>query len=192
MRSDEQEGGGRAKVATSPAGAFRIRRLNHAVLYVADIDRSVKFYTEVLGFETISRLEAAAAAFLRAPGSANHHDLGLFGLGPAAQRPTRGQTGLYHLAWQVDTIDELVAARAALAAAGALVGESSHGAAKSLYAQDPDGNEFETMWMVPRKDWGRYEREAVVEPLDLAADVERWSGIGTANQTDLLSADDVR
>ena len=84
------------------------------------------------------------------------------------------------LAWQVDTIDELEQARKVLAEAGAFTGESSHGATKSLYGADPDGNEFEIMWMLPRADWGDFENTASIERLDLAAEVSRWSGVPTA------------
>lgn len=157
-------------------------RLNHAVLFVADLDRSVRFYTDVFGMDVITREPRANAAFLRLPRSGNHHDLGLFGVGPAAEPKRRGAIGLYHLAWQLDTIDELADARQSLLDAGAYVGESSHGATKSLYGADPDGNEFELMWMLPREDWGPYEQSAVVEPLDLDAEVQRWSGVPTAGQ----------
>jgi catechol 2,3-dioxygenase-like lactoylglutathione lyase family enzyme len=95
-------------------------RLNHAVLFVADLARAEHFYTEVFGMEVAAREPRANAAFLRLPRSGNHHDLGLFGVGPAASPKRRGGIGLYHLAWQVDTIDELVLARKTLAEAGAL------------------------------------------------------------------------
>jgi catechol-2,3-dioxygenase len=88
--------------------------------------------------------------------------------------------GLYHLAWQVDTIDELEAARTTLAELGAYTGESSHGATKSIYGADPDGNDFEVMWMLPREDWGVHENAAPVERLNLSGEVERWSGVGTS------------
>lgn len=160
-----------------------IRRLNHAVLFVSDLDRAIGFYTDVLGFETIERLEGRMnAAFLRASDSQNHHDLGLFGLGPGAQRPPRGTTGLYHLAWQVDTVDQLAAMRDRLLGSGALTGESSHGATLSLYGADPDGNEFEVQWMLPREAWGEYATKGVVERLDLPAEVAKWSGVGTADE----------
>jgi len=155
-------------------------RLNHAVLFVADLDRSVAFYTEVFGFDVIDREDQINAAFLRLPGSSNHHDLGLFGVGEAAPPKARGGIGLYHLAWQLDTIDDLVEFRDRLAAAGAYTGESSHGVTKSLYGADPDGNEFEIMWMVPREAWGEYADKGVVERLDLAAEVAQWSGVRTA------------
>jgi catechol-2,3-dioxygenase len=157
-----------------------VRRLNHAVLFVSELHRAVEFYQRVLGMTVIAGEPRANAAFLRAGGSDNHHDLGLFGLGSAASRPPRGHVGLYHLAWQVDTIDDLVAAREVLLASGVLRGESSHGATKSLYGVDPDGNEFEIMWMLPRARWGDYESSAPVEALDLPAELSRWSGVSTA------------
>jgi catechol-2,3-dioxygenase len=159
---------------------MQINRLNHAVLFVSDLDRALAFYEEVFGFGVIAREPRANAAFLRAPGSDNHHDLGLFGLGPDAAPRQRHQVGLYHLAWQVPTIDDLAAARDELAMAGALTGESSHGATKSLYGADPDGNEFEIMWMLPRDAWGEHESKAIIERLDLADEISRWTGVVTA------------
>ena len=155
-------------------------RLNHAVLFVADVERSVRFYTDVFGMDVVTREPRANAAFLRLPRSGNHHDLGLFGVGPAGGPKRPGAIGLYHLAWQLDTIDELAAARQALRDAGAYTGESSHGATKSLYGADPDGNEFEIMWMLPHEEWGAYDNAAPVDHLDLAAEVARWSGVRTA------------
>jgi catechol-2,3-dioxygenase len=153
-------------------------RLNHAVLYVAELERSERFYRDVFGMEVIARVPRANAAFLRLPRSGNHHDLGLFGIGGAG--PKQRGVGLYHLAWQVDTIDELAAARDALRAALAYTGESSHGATKSIYGADPDGNEFEIMWMLPREAWGDYETAAPIDHLDLAGELRRWSGVRTA------------
>ena len=167
------------------AMSFSPVRLNHAVLFVADLDRAERFYRNVFGMEVIAREPRANAAFLRLPRSGNHHDLGLFGIGADSGPKQRG-IGLYHLAWQVDTIDELAAARDALIAAGASTGQSSHGATKSLYGADPDGNEFEVMWMLPREAWGAYESAAPIDHLDLAAELARWSGVSTAGAADLL------
>src|SRR6476469_2498958 len=154
-------------------------RLNHAVLFVADLERSIAFYEAAFGMTVMAREPRADAAFLRLPRSGNHHDLGLFGVGAQPPRP-RGSIGLYHLAWQVDTIAELEQARLTLAEIGAFTGESSHGATKSVYAADPDGNEFEVMWMLPRETWGEFENAAPVERLDLAGEVRRWGGVRTA------------
>jgi catechol-2,3-dioxygenase len=149
-----------------------VTRLNHAVLFVRDLDRAVDFYRRAFGFEVISEM-TGKAAFLRAQGSVNHHDLGLFA-SPSQTRPPLGTPGLYHLAWEVPTIHDLAAARATLAQFSALVGESDHGATKSLYGKDPDGNEFEIMWLVPREDWGEYERDAIIERLDLERELGRY------------------
>ena len=162
-------------------------RLNHAVLFVAELDRSVRFYTELLGMEVAATEPRANAAFLRLPRSGNHHDLGLFAVGTAGGPKRRGAIGLYHLAWQVDTIDELVDARRVLLESGAFSGESSHGATKSIYAADPDGNEFEVMWMLPRSSWGEFENAAPIEHLDLDAEVARWSGVKTGAELQIAS-----
>ncbi len=151
-----------------------VARLNHAVLYVRDLDRASTFYQRAFGFEEIAR-EFGQMAFLRAPGSSNHHDLGLAAVGANAPRPPRGATGLYHLAWEVPAIADLARAAAVLAELDALTGMSDHGATKSLYGHDPDGNEFEVMWMVPRDQWGEYDRRAIVQPLDLDRELARWA-----------------
>ena len=122
---------------------------------------------------------------------ATTHDLGLFGVGAQPPRQ-RGGLGLYHLAWQVDTIEELREARDTLAQLDAPTGESSHGATKSVYGRDPDGNEFEVMWMLPRDQWGEFADAAPVERLDLAADVRRWAGVRTAAELVPLDAEAVR
>jgi catechol-2,3-dioxygenase len=155
-----------------------VRRLNHAVLYVADVAAAVDFYTATLGFEV--RLDIPGrAAFLRAPGSANDHDLGLFQVADGV-RPEGDYLGLYHLAWEVGTLAELAEIRERLQARGALAGASDHRVSKSLYAKDPSGIEFEVMWRVPAQDW---EREMsggpMIRPLDLDAELARWGDLMT-------------
>ena len=157
-------------------------RLNHAVLFVSDLDRALAFYADAFGALVVAREPRANAAFLRMPHSDNHHDLGLFGIGAGAPPRARGTVGLYHLAWQVDTVDELEEARLTLANLDAFTGESSHGATKSVYGVDPDGNEFEVMWMLPRDAWGDFEHTATTERLDLAGEVSRWGGRRTAGR----------
>jgi catechol-2,3-dioxygenase len=130
-----------------------VKRLNHAVLYVRDAELTARFYIDVLGFEIAEQMQGAY--FLRATGSDNHHDIGLFSIGPNSIRPTSGtHVGLYHLAWEVTDIQDLVGIRETLIARGVFVGESDHGASISLYAEDPDGNEFEVFWPVPKEEWG--------------------------------------
>ena len=149
-----------------------VRRLNHAVLYIRDVDRAVDFYRDALGFEVVHALPGRAA-FLRAGGSDNDHDLGLFALGAGAPGPEQGAVGLYHLAWEVGTLGELVDTARRLTERGALVGSSDHGVSKSLYAKDPDGNEFEVMWRVPREGWPTQESVAGPRRLDLDAELAR-------------------
>ena len=161
--------------------AFAVARLNHAVLYVRDAHRAADFYRRVFGFEVVSEEFGGRAVFMRAGGGSNHHDLGLFEVGPSAPRPPRGSTGLYHLAWEVPTIDDLAAAREALSEAGALGGASDHGVSKSLYGADPDGNEFEIMWSVPREAWGEFAERATVMPLDLDSELRRWGSAATSS-----------
>ena len=140
-----------------------VRRLNHAVLYVSDLDRSVEFYERLFGFKVIAR--QGPMAFLRAKGSPNHHDLGLLSLGRGTPRPEPGTTGLYHLAWELGSIQELAAAREELLKLGAMSGESDHGATKSVYGADPDGNEFELMVLLPKEKWGRWEHDVTTSRL---------------------------
>jgi catechol-2,3-dioxygenase len=123
-----------------------LRRLQHLVLWVSDVERSVRFYQEVLGFEVTARYPRAA--FLKIPGSADDHHLGLFEQ-PGIGQPVEGVARMYHSAWEVGELTDLVRARRRLAEARALVGASDHGVSLSLYAKDPDGLEFEIFWTVP-------------------------------------------
>jgi len=153
-----------------------ITRLNHAVLYVRDADRSAGFYSGVLGFRRLP-MQFRGAAFLQAPGSTNDHDLGLFSVGQDAGPSAAGRqsVGLYHLAWEVDTLDELERLAGVLSDRGALVGASDHGTTKSLYGKDPDGIEFEIAWIVPADllDDAARSHKGVL-PLDLPAEKQRY------------------
>lgn len=167
-----------------------IHRLNHAVLYVRNVARSVAFYRDVLGFAPITAMsEMPGAAFLRAPESTNDHDLGLFEVGGEATSSPAGRTsvGLYHLAWEVDTLDDLQVLAEHLRDAGALVGASDHSTTKSLYGQDPDGLEFEIAWIVPADllDDVALAGRTTIRPLDLQREIARYGaktvgGIGVS------------
>ncbi len=150
-----------------------VRRLNHAVLYVHGLERTVEFYRSTLGFEV--RMEIPGrAAFLRAPGSANDHDLGLFEIGTGRapdRRPSRALPpglGGRHARGPGRHAGQA-------GAAGALVGESDHRVSKSLYAKDPSGIEFEVLWRVPVQDWEAEMAEGgMTLPLDWDATLARW------------------
>jgi catechol-2,3-dioxygenase len=152
------------------------------VLFVRDIQRSVEFYTNVLGFKRIDMTPEgfAGAAFLQAPGSTNDHDLGLFEIGAEAGPSDAGRTtvGLYHLAWEIDTLEEMRQLATSLAQHGALAGSSDHGTTKSLYGKDPDGLEFEIAWIIPadRLDEAAREARKQIRRLDLDRDIARYGG----------------
>lgn len=166
-----------------------VTRLNHAVLYVRDVEASRNFYQEALGFKTLM-FAAGRAAFLRAEASTNDHDLGLFQMGAGAAPSGAGQhaVGLYHLAWEVDTLAELRRVAERLATMGSLVGASDHSTTKALYAHDPDGIEFEVCWVVPAdrlNDDLVKESKSGVKPLDIEAEIARYGaelrgGIGVS------------
>lgn len=168
-----------------------VQRLNHAVLYVRDVSRSVRFYGEVLGFRQVAGFPGAA--FLQAEGSNNDHDLGLFQVGEQAVDSSagKGSVGLYHLAWEVDTLGELSRMADRLASAGALVGASDHSTTKALYAKDPDGIEFEVSWLLPGDliDDEVIAGKATTRPLDLERELLRYGadtrgGVGVSFATD--------
>jgi catechol-2,3-dioxygenase len=156
-----------------------IFQLNHAVLFVNDLQESVEFYTDVLGFRTVDMGGLRGAAFLKAADSTNDHDLGLFEA-PGADPSGAGRTtvGLYHLAWEVDTLDELARTAMRLAEADALGGTSDHGTTKSLYGRDPNGLEFEIVWIIPADLLTDEDREASkrIRPLDLDREIRRFGG----------------
>lgn len=160
-----------------------IHRLNHAVLYVRDAERSARFYEDALGFRRLP-LPFPGAVFMQAEGSNNDHDLGLFSIGEgAADSPAgRQSVGLYHLAWEVDTLEDLAEISERLAERGALVGATDHGTTKALYGRDPDGIEFEVSWLVPA-DLITEDIVMTSQRLDLAREIEHYgadtlSGIG--------------
>ena len=151
-----------------------VAKLNHAVLFVRDAEVAAEFYQRLFGFEVVGNEGGGRAIFMRAGGGSNHHDLGLFSVGEGAPRPPRGSVGLYHLAWEVPTIEDLATAARELQEAGALGGATDHGVSKSLYGADPDGNEFEIMWRVPSEAWTDEEARGTMRALNLPAEVARW------------------
>ena len=128
---------------TSTVTPIKVKRLQHVVLQVSDVERSTKFYCDVLGLE-LNRTRPNGAAFLHIPNSGNDHDLALF---PGASAPANPQAaGLVHAAWELDSLEALAHAREVLQAYGALDGETNHGMSFSVYGRDPDGLQFECFW----------------------------------------------
>jgi catechol-2,3-dioxygenase len=149
---------------TTTTTGIGLRRLQHLVLWVSNVERSVRFYCDLLGFEVKHRYPNAA--FLKIPGTPDDHHLGLFEQ-PGVDAPHEGVARMYHSAWEVGALTDLVTAQRRLVEAGALVGSSDHGVSLSLYAKDPDGLEFEIFWTRPD---GVPTR---TRPLDLAGELAR-------------------
>ena len=129
-------------------------RIGHVHLKVANLERSLVFYRDVLGFEVTQRL-GSQAAFLSAGGY--HHHIGLNTWESAGgQPPPPGATGMYHLAILYPTREELAdALRRLLAAEVPLEGASDHGVSEAIYLRDPDGNGIELYWDRPKEQWPR-------------------------------------
>jgi catechol 2,3-dioxygenase len=143
--------------------------MGHVHLKVADLERALRFYRDVLGFELTQRF-GLSAAFLSAGGY--HHHIGLntweSAGGPA---PAAGTTGLYHLAVLYPTRAELGDALRRLQKAGIpLEGASNHGVSEALYLRDPDNNGVELYWDRPKEEWPRTADGGLAmytSPLDL-------------------------
>ena len=112
-----------------------VTRLNHAVLYVRDAERAAAFYQDVLGFEVVT--EMPGAAFLRAAGTDNHHDLGLFSIGPTPPAPSRAGSASTTSPGRSRRIEDLADWPHTLRDAGALVGASDHGVVEVALRQGP-------------------------------------------------------
>ena len=151
--------------------------VGHAHLKVSDLERSVAFYRDVLGFEVTQRM-GGAAAFLSAGGY--HHHLGLNTWeSKAGPPPARGSTGLYHIAFRYPSRAALGKALRRLHAHGvALEGASDHGVSEALYLRDPDGNGLELYWDRPEEAWPRDAQgsldmhSAALDLRDLAREAE--------------------
>jgi catechol 2,3-dioxygenase len=139
-------------------------RIGHVVLKVRDLDRSLAFYRDLLGFTVVSEL-SNVMIFLAADGQ-NHHDLALLRVGQQAPAPVPSAVGLYHVAIQLADWEAVRRAHALLTERGLLRGAIDHGVSRSLYTADPDGNEIELYCDAPRSEWeGRVDEVMTVKPL---------------------------
>jgi len=117
--------------------------LGHVVFYVKDLERSLGFYRDLVGFKEVGRIFNGMAAALTS--GRTHHELLLIQVGEAPSPPTGSRRGLYHIGIKVgDSLDELRQAMRELEQAGISIdGMSDHTVSQSLYLKDPDGNEVE-------------------------------------------------
>jgi catechol 2,3-dioxygenase len=145
---------------------LRPLRIGHVVLKVRDLDRSLAFYRDLLGFQVAGEM-SNVMLFLTATGE-NHHDLGLLRVGDQAGSPVPTAVGLYHVAVQLADLDALRTAHRLLSERGLLKGAVDHGVSRSVYTADPDGNEIELYCDAPREEWeGRVAEVMTVRPLQL-------------------------
>jgi catechol 2,3-dioxygenase len=168
-----------------PAGA----RIGHVHLKVSDLERSVRFYHELMGFDLIIRL-GDQAAFLSAGGY--HHHLGLNTWESAGgQPPARGTTGLFHFAINYPTRRDLAVALKRLLGGGwSIDGASDHGTHEAIYLHDPDFNGMELAWDRPREAWPTQNGELTFsrKPLDFAGLLAELGEPGDAGYLEILSA----
>lgn len=155
-----------------------LRRVNHVVLSVTDLDTSLRFYRDVLGLQAVADLPGGsgwpAMVFLRSTTpSTNHHDLALIANADAGR--VKGAAGMFHVAFEVGTLNELEAVRNRLQAAELLGAQIDQGMHLSLYCTDPDGIDVEIIWRSPDHAWS-YDDDLARHPLDLEASRARWGG----------------
>jgi catechol 2,3-dioxygenase len=142
---------------------MEIKELGHIVLYVRDLERSRRFYRDVLGWKEIATLGAQGAAF---SSGRTHHELLLLEVGPdATPIPPGRRVGMYHFGLKVGTTDEeLRQALDRLVEAGVnVIGSADHNVTHSLYIEDPDGNEIELYIDVQPERW-REDPSAIMSP----------------------------
>jgi catechol 2,3-dioxygenase len=147
--------------------AINVRGVGHVVLKVRNLERSVQFYTNVLGLKEVGRLGTKMAFF---SAGHNHHDVAVLEVGAGATLPDRGAVGLYHVALKIgDDLDALRSAKAHLDAHGVeILALREHRVSQSIYLNDPDGNGLELFVDADPAIWREDpSRVATTEPLQL-------------------------
>jgi catechol-2,3-dioxygenase len=127
------------------------KQLGHLVLRVRDLDRSERFYTDALGLDVTGKI-ADRMVFMSA--GEPSHELALMSVGPDAPGPEKDRVGLYHFAWEMESFEDLKKLYAELKdKAVPISGIGDHGASLGVYFSDPDGNELEAFYELPREQW---------------------------------------
>ena len=129
---------------------MKLKELGHVLLRVLDLERSKKFYAEVLGFQILEEDPAHGGTFMALPGQSHAIDLFQAKDLEAAERQTPGVRGLGHIAFRVDSEDALREAYATLREHGVEITRTiDHVSQKSVYFNDPDGNTLEIYYELP-------------------------------------------
>ena len=151
------------------------KKLGHVVIKVRDLDRSESFYTDVLGLNVTTRIPGRMV-FMSAAGDASH-ELAIMSIGTDAPGPEVSRVGLYHFAWQMESLDDVRRLHRELKDKGVnIAGIGDHGISLGVYFFDPDGNEIEAFYELPRREWpeenifagsfpGSLEEEPAAEPV---------------------------
>jgi catechol 2,3-dioxygenase len=140
-------------------------KLGHIVLRVRDLERSKRFYTDVLGLRPTGEIPSMMA-FFSPQNNPDSHDLALMRLGPNAAEPDAQAVGLYHFAYQVESEDALARAYLTLREAGVtIVGTGDHGVSKGIYILDPDGIQIEITYELPPDQWPKDGNAFATKPL---------------------------
>ena len=156
--------------------AFKPRQLGHANLYVRDVEHSEKFYADVLGLHTYERRPGRAVFMSAVPDQS--HELALMQLGPDALGPQENQVGLNHIAWRMDSFEDLKELYQRLKDKNVEIkGIGDHGISLGVYFQDPDGNGNEAYYELPKDQWpsgdqifaGHFPMSLEDEPADVQA-----------------------
>ena len=150
---------------------IRPERIAHVVLKVRDLERSKKFYTEVLGMDVMSEISMPRILFL-ANNRRDHHEIGLLEVGPQAPTPPANAVGLVHVAFRLRNEAELRAAHKDLKEKEVPISFTvNHGITKSVYFFDPDGHELEVYCDNPPEEYAKLPNSYMgMDKLDFAPD----------------------
>ncbi|MEX0763180.1 MAG: VOC family protein [Dehalococcoidia bacterium] len=131
---------------------MKVKNLGHVVLRVRDAEASARWYEQVLGLHVTYKIPGRMV-FLSSRDDTSH-ELALMSLGPNAAGPSADRVGLYHIGWQLESLEDLTGLRARLEEQGVRVaGIGDHGISLGVYVFDPDGNELEFFYELPPEEW---------------------------------------